>query len=179
VIFFDEIDSIAPNRGGGSHEGLNTVATLLNEMDGVEEVKRVLVLAATNRPDGIDPALLRPGRFGKTLYVGPPQKEAIEQILSMQTRKMHPIEDLELPRIAEQMTESGDAYYSGADVFALCQAAAKRAARAPARERGKGADLGGLRKQHLLDALEEVHPSLSKELVERLKDWSLTGATRI
>jgi AAA family ATPase len=174
VIFFDEVDSIAPNRGGGSHEGLNTVATLLNEMDGVEDVKKVLVLAATNRPDAIDPALLRPGRFGTTLYIGPPQKEAIEQILNMHTKKMHPVEELGLSELAERMSEQLDAYYSGADVYALCHAASIL----HARDCVKGESLSGLRKQHLLDALEVTKPSLSKLSVGRLEKWSLTGAAK-
>ncbi|KAF2424900.1 AAA-domain-containing protein [Tothia fuscella] len=173
VIFFDEIDSIAPNRGAG-HEGLNTVATLLNEMDGVEDVKRVLVLGATNRPDAIDPALLRPGRFGHTLYIGPPQTKAIEQILEMQTKKMHPAEDLGLADIARKMSNFADAYYSGADVWALCQAAAVKLAR----ECVKRGELVGLEKRHLLEALEVSTPSLSRESVEELRKWSITGTTR-
>jgi AAA family ATPase len=177
VIFFDEIDSIAPTRGSGSHEGLNTVATLLNEMDGVEDVKKVLVLAATNRPDAIDPALLRPGRLGTILYIGPPNKEAIKQILSMHALAKNPMEDLGLEELAQQMVADESIYYSGADVCALCQAAANRCAQDMYKN---PKSITGLRKEDLLTALkEDTKPSLSKESVDRLKDWSMAGIGKI
>jgi AAA family ATPase len=202
VIFFDEIDSIAPNRGSG-HEGLNTVATLLNEMDGVEAVKKVLVLAATNRPDAIDPALLRPGRLGATIFVGPPGKEAIESILRMHTDKMHAAEDLALSEIAERMVEDREKCYSGADVAELCHNAGYiRASEAMengtmgsggAMENGtmeSGSVEGGgatannkeevgLRKKDLEAALAQAKPSLSIEAVESLRSWSIAGVNKV
>ncbi|KIV99791.1 hypothetical protein, variant [Verruconis gallopava] len=172
IIFFDEIDSIAPNReGGGGHEGLNTVATLLNEMDGVEDVARVLVLAATNRPDAIDPALLRPGRLGTTLYVGPPNREAILQILKMRTELMGSKPgDLELETIADKMSATGR--FSGADVAALCDAAgmlcATEAVAAP-----NNVEVVNLQQRHLEQALEATEPTLDKRSLEFLQSWTV------
>jgi SpoVK/Ycf46/Vps4 family AAA+-type ATPase len=177
VIFFDEIDSIAPTRGSGSHEGLNVVATLLNEMDGVEDVKQVLVLAATNRPEAIDPALLRPGRLGTTLYIGPPNKEAIKQILTMHTHQKHPMEDLGLEELAENMVANERICYSGADVNALCRAAAIRCARDMC---SYPTTVTGLRKEDLICALkDDIKPSLSKDSVDHLKAWTMAGLGRI
>jgi AAA family ATPase len=176
VIFFDEVDSIAPIRGAGSHEGLNTVATLLNEMDGIEDVKKVLVLAATNRPDAIDPALLRPGRLGTTLYIAPPNVDAIKQILSMHTHKKNPMEDLGLEEIARTMVANDSAYYSGADIYAFCQAAAARCAQDMVKD---PAAVTGLRKEDLFKVLKDTNPSLSKDSVNRLSNWSMAGITKV
>jgi AAA family ATPase len=169
VIFFDEIDSIAPNReGGGGHEGLNTVATLLNEMDGVEDVARVLVLAATNRPDAIDPALLRPGRLGTSLYVGPPDYKAILDILTIHTSKMGGIEaHLDLPSVAQNMADNG--CFSGADIGAVCDSAGMLCAT----EAVDGGQLTALalQQRHLEQALLNAEPSLNKTQLKYLSTW--------
>jgi AAA family ATPase len=169
VIFFDEIDSIVPNReGGGGHEGLNTVATLLNEMAGVEDLQGVLVLAATNRPDAIDPALLRPGRLGTSLYVGPPDYDAILEILKMRTSKMGG-KGLDLPIIASRIADNG--YFSGADVGAVCDAAGMLCATEAV---GEGADQNlELEQRHLEQALLDVEPSLNKAQLGFLSGWGV------
>lgn len=177
VIFFDEIDSIAPNRGSG-HEGLNTVATLLNEMDGVEAVTKVLVLAATNRPEFIDPALLRPGRLGATIFVGPPDKGAIQEILKMYTDKMNKTEDLGLGEIAQRMIEDEEKCYSGADVADICDKAGHIRA-IEARKNNESSLDAGLRRADLEDALTKAKPSLSKEAVEALRGWSIAGVEKV
>jgi AAA family ATPase len=172
VIFFDEIDSIAPNReGGGGHEGLNTVATLLNEMDGVEDVQRVLVLAATNRPDAIDPALLRPGRLGTSLYVGPPNYDAVLEILKTRTSRMGGKKSmLHLASTAAQMVENG--CFSGADVGAVCDAAGMLCA-VEAVKQGTPIDDIAVRQEHLDQALASAKPSLSKRQLAFLQKWSV------
>ncbi|KAE9972619.1 hypothetical protein BLS_001911 [Venturia inaequalis] len=177
VIFFDEIDSIAPNRGSG-HEGLNTVATLLNEMDGVEAVTKVLVLAATNRPDAIDPALLRPGRLGATIFVGPPDKQAIEAILKMHTDKMRKVDDLGLEGIAQKMIDDERVCYSGADVADLCHSAANNRA-GEALEKNENDAEALLRRSDLEAALLVAKPSLTKESVETLRSWSIAGVNKV
>jgi len=173
VIFFDEIDSIAPERdSGASHEGLNTVNALLNEMDGIEASKGVLVLAATNRPEAIDPALLRPQRLGTLVYMGPPNFAARRQILAMKTQGRRPGPDLNINRLAEK-TEG----YSGADVVELCRLAAYEAAKEfavmPDREKGR------LEMRHFYTALEEMRPSLSEEVVEKLESWQMSGVAKM
>ncbi|KAI0687036.1 AAA family ATPase [Earliella scabrosa] len=122
IIFFDEIDALATSRSasdtsGGAHEGVLT--SLLNEMDGVQELVGVTIVAATNRPDVMDSALMRPGRLDRILYVGPPDLEGRIEILRIRTQKMSVEPDLDLEQIA-QMTEG----CSGAEMTALCQEAA-------------------------------------------------------
>ncbi|KAJ1675752.1 hypothetical protein EV182_000650 [Spiromyces aspiralis] len=132
IIFLDEVDTIVGSRdfsGTGSNSGSDGVqerilSTLLNEMDGVEDAKNVLVVGATNRPDMLDPALLRPGRFDRLIYVPPPDETARLEIFKIQTKKAHLAGDIDLEQLARQ-TE----LYSGADVANLCKEAAMAALR--------------------------------------------------
>src|SRR6266496_337943 len=120
VIFFDEIDSIAPTRGGGMEGGVHSstermVSQLLTEMDGIQkDIHGVVVLAATNRVDMIDSALLRPGRFDKIVYVPKPDVNTRQKILEIHTKGKPLGRDIDLRRIAE-VTEG----FSGADVSAV------------------------------------------------------------
>ena len=121
VIFFDEIDSIAPVRGleGSGHASTERmVSQLLTEMDGIDEMRGVVVLAATNRADMIDPALLRPGRFDKIIYVPNPDIKTREKILELNIQGKPIGNDLNLKRIAE-LTDG----FSGADVAAVVNTA--------------------------------------------------------
>ena len=123
VIFFDEIDSIAPTRGGGMEGGIHSstermVSQLLTEMDGIQEIHGVVVLAATNRVDMIDTALLRPGRFDKIVYVPKPEVKTRQKILEIHTKGKPLGRDVDLKRIAE-LTEG----FSGADVSAVANTA--------------------------------------------------------
>ena len=114
VIFIDELDSLVPARGGSMGEPQVTervVNTILAEMDGLEELQSVVVIGATNRPNLIDPALLRPGRFDELVYVGVPDKAGRERILRIQTEKMPLASDVDLGAIAEQTQR-----YTGADL---------------------------------------------------------------
>ena len=123
VIFFDEIDSIAPSRGGGMEGGVHSsaermVSQLLTEMDGIQEIHEVVVLAATNRIDMIDTALLRPGRFDKIVYVPKPDVKTRQKILEIHTKGKPLSRDVDLITIAE-VTEG----FSGADVSAVANTA--------------------------------------------------------
>lgn len=126
IVFFDEIDAIAPTRGLGSdsHVTERVISQLLTEMDGLEVLSNVIIIAATNRPDIIDAALLRPGRFDRLLYVPPPDKEARMQILKIHTSKKPLADDVNIDTIANQ-TEG----YTGADIAALASAAVMLALR--------------------------------------------------
>ncbi|MEM2454845.1 MAG: CDC48 family AAA ATPase, partial [Candidatus Bathyarchaeia archaeon] len=127
IIFFDEIDAIAPVRGGGygdSHVTERVISQLLTEMDGIEELRGVIVLAATNRPDIVDPALLRPGRFDKLLYVPLPDLEARKEILGIHLRRKPLAEDVDIEELAKK-TEG----YTGADLAAICNTAVMLAIR--------------------------------------------------
>ena len=114
VIFIDELDSLVPARGGGLGEPQVTervVNTILAEMDGLEELQSVVVIGATNRPNLIDPALLRPGRFDELVYVGVPNQEGRRRILGIQTQKMPLADDVDLDSIARQTDR-----FTGADL---------------------------------------------------------------
>ena len=127
IVFFDEIDAIAPTRGSlgsDSHVTERVISQLLTELDGLEVLSNVIIVAATNRPDIIDPALLRPGRFDRLLYVPPPDKEARIQILKIHTSRKPLAEDVKIDNLANQ-TEG----YTGADIAALASAAVMLALR--------------------------------------------------
>ncbi|CAG8221365.1 unnamed protein product [Penicillium salamii] len=117
IIFFDEIDAIAARRGSSSG-GVNVLTTLLNEMDGIEELRNVLVIAATNKPDVLDPALMRPGRLDNILYIGPPDFEARKEIIRIWANKSVINPDVDLDDLAS-LTEG----YSGAEIVSICETA--------------------------------------------------------
>jgi transitional endoplasmic reticulum ATPase len=158
IIFIDEIDSIAPIRGGDSGDsrvGERVVDTLLTEMDGLEELKDVVVLAATNRPDTIDPALLRPGRFDKIIDIPMPDVVTREAILKVHTRKMPLDKSVIIEEIA-MLTEN----YTGAEIENICREAGMSAIR-------KMHDI--VKKADFEKALEEIRPAISKEISDRIK----------
>jgi transitional endoplasmic reticulum ATPase len=127
IIFFDEIDAIAPRRGGDfgdTHVTERLISQLLTELDGLEILTNVIVIGATNRPDIIDPALLRPGRFDRLLYVPPPDRDSRIQILKIHTRKKPLADDVNIEQLADH-TEG----YTGADIASLSSAAVMLALR--------------------------------------------------
>ncbi|MDI3497443.1 CDC48 family AAA ATPase [Archaeoglobus sp.] len=170
VIFFDEIDSLAPRRGGigDSHVTERVVSQLLTELDGLEELKDVVVIAATNRPDMIDPALLRPGRLERHIYIPPPDKKARVEIFKIHLRGKPLADDVNIEELAEK-TEG----YSGADIEAVCREAGMLAIRelikpGMTREEAKeAAKKLKITKKHFEEALKKVRPSLTKEDIEK------------
>ncbi|MEM0049284.1 MAG: CDC48 family AAA ATPase [Candidatus Bathyarchaeia archaeon] len=168
IIFFDEIDAIAPVRGGGygdAHVTERVISQLLTEMDGIEELRGVVVLAATNRPDIIDPALLRPGRFDKLLYVPLPDFEARKEILKIHLRRKPLAEDVNIEELAKR-TEG----YTGADLAAVCNTAVMLAIRehimsnkAPEEAKRNLKELKVYRR-HIEEAFKRVKPISQKEL---------------
>ena len=127
IIFFDEIDAIAPKRGGDfgdSHVTERLISQLLTELDGLEILTNVVVIGATNRPDIVDAALLRPGRFDRLLYVPPPDRESRIQILKIHLKKKPLDKSVDIERLADQ-TDG----YTGADIASLSSAAVMLALR--------------------------------------------------
>jgi transitional endoplasmic reticulum ATPase len=126
VIFMDEIDSITSQRGTGSDSNVTerVISQMLTEMDGLEALNNVVVIAATNRPDIMDPALLRPGRFDKSIFIGPPDKESREKIFKIHTANKPLDDDVDLGALAEK-TEG----CTGADISAICNEAVMNAVR--------------------------------------------------
>jgi len=127
IIFFDEIDSIAPQRGGqfgDTHVTERVISQLLTELDGLEELRNVVVLAATNRPDIIDPALLRPGRFDRVIEIRPPNREARKEIFKIHLREKPLAPSVNLDTLAEK-TDG----LVGAEIEAVCREASMLAIR--------------------------------------------------
>jgi len=121
IIFFDELDAIAPTRGGDhgdSHVTERVISQFLTEMDGLEILTNVVVIGATNRPDIIDPSLLRPGRFDRILYVSPPDRDSRLQIIKIHTKRKPVAGDVNIEQLADK-TEG----YTGADIASLSSAA--------------------------------------------------------
>ena len=156
IIFIDEIDAIAPVRGRGVSNEVTErlVSQLLTLMSGLEEMKNVFVLAATNRPDIVDPALLRPGRFDKQILVPVPDEKARLEIFKVHTRNMPLAKDVSLEELAKRCEG-----YSGADIEAVCREAALNALR-------RDINAKEVTKEDFEKALEQIPPSVSKELNE-------------
>ncbi len=156
IIFFDEIDALAPKRGmdSGSRVTEQVVSQVLTEMSGIEEMEGVVVIAASNRPDIIDPALLRPGRFDRLIHVPAPDRTARLEIFRIHTRSM-PIKGVDVEVLAEK-TEG----YSGADIEAVCREAAMCALRVDIKAKE-------VAKKHFDEALKKIKPSITPDLTER------------
>ncbi|MBA2662152.1 MAG: ATP-dependent zinc metalloprotease FtsH [Bradymonadaceae bacterium] len=150
IIFIDEIDAVGRHRGsgmgGGHDEREQTLNQLLVEMDGFESNEGVILIAATNRPDVLDPALLRPGRFDRRVVVAPPDVRGRELILQIHTRRTPIGKDVELSRIAR-----GTPGFSGADLENLVNEAALLAARA-GKDRVESADFENAKDKVLMGA---------------------------
>jgi len=159
IIFFDEIDAIAPRRGRNHDAGVTerVVNQLLTEIDGLEELNDVIVIGATNRPDIMDPALLRPGRFDRAILTPIPDEKARLKILEIHSKKM-PLEKVDLKDLAKK-TEN----YVGADLEALCREAAMIAVR-------KDKDAKKITMKDFNEALKHVKPSITTEDMKRYEN---------
>jgi transitional endoplasmic reticulum ATPase len=169
IIFFDEVDAIAPRRGGSfggdSHVTERLISQLLTELDGLEILTNVVVIAATNRPDIIDPALLRPGRFDRLLYVPPPDRDSRLQIIKIHTKKKPLADDVDTNQLAGA-TEG----YTGADIASLSSAAVMLALREHVSkyEDPKEADSHvqelKIQMKHFEEAMKKIRPLSTQEL---------------
>ena len=164
VIFMDEIDSIAPTRGGDGDSRVTerVISQLLTEIDGMQSLNNVIIIAATNRPDILDPALLRPGRFDRLVHVGMPDLEARRMILQIHTAKKPLADDVDLDRLAEK-TEG----FTGADLTALTNEAVMLAIRSAVAKNGENSEVMKSQKITMAFfemALEKVKPVSRSEL---------------
>ena len=162
LVFLDEIDALAPRRGQSFDSGVTdrVVASLLTEMDGIEPMNDVVVLGATNRPDLIDPALLRPGRLEKLVFVAPPDADARRDILRTAGKSIPLADDVDLDSLADELDG-----YSAADCVALLREAALTAMR-------RSIDAADVTAADVAKARENVRPSLDPVQVEALKAFS-------
>ena len=155
IVFFDELDSVAPRRGsdlGDSGASERVISQLLTEMDGIESLVNVVVIGASNRPDIIDPAILRPGRFDRLIYVPAPDHATRRQILKIHTRNMPLTPDVDLDRITSQT-----AGYSGADIEAVCREAGLISLR-------RDIETKSVTLEDFRDAMERVKPSVTPDM---------------
>ncbi|CDP85677.1 MULTISPECIES: AAA family ATPase [Mycolicibacterium] len=162
LVFLDEIDALAPRRGQSFDSGVTdrVVASLLTELDGIEPMNDVVVLGATNRPDLIDPALLRPGRLEKLVFVEPPDADARREILRTAGKSIPLAADVDLDGLASELDG-----YSAADCVALLREAALTAMR-------RSIDAADVTAADVAKARETVRPSLDAAQVESLREFA-------
>ena len=162
LVFLDELDALAPRRGQSFDSGVTdrVVAALLTELDGIEPLRNVVVLGATNRPDLIDPALLRPGRLEKLVFVAPPDADARRDILRTAGKSVPLSDDVDLDALADDLDG-----YSAADCVALLREAALTAMR-------RSIDAADVTAADVAKARENVRPSLDPVQVEALRAFS-------
>jgi transitional endoplasmic reticulum ATPase len=157
IVFLDELDSLAPIRGVSAGEPQVTARILnqlLSEMDGLEELRGVVVIGATNRPDIIDPALIRPGRFDELILVPIPDEGARREIFKVHTSKMALAEDVDIEKLVS-MTDQ----YTGADIAAVCKKSGRLALREELHAKN-------VKQKHFLKAIEETGPSVTPDTMK-------------
>jgi len=165
IVYFDEIDAITSGRGGfeGTHVYESIVNQILVEMDGLEKREGIVVIASTNRPDLVDPALLRPGRFDRLLYCHAPDRDSRLKILKVHSKNMPLAPGVSLERIANQ-TEG----YSGADLENLVREAGMQALRE------KREDFEVVEWKHFEFAMNKVKSSLTQDFIDRYEKMATT-----
>jgi transitional endoplasmic reticulum ATPase len=162
VIFFDEIDSLSPRRGlglGDSGVTERVISQLLTEIDGIVTLEDIVVIAATNRPDIVDPAVLRPGRFDRLIYVPEPDEKSRLQIVKIYTKNMPLAKDVSLEGLTE-MTKN----FSGADIEALCREAAMYALR-------RDVNTKEVTMKDFQEAMKRIGPSISPDMEKWYKSF--------
>ena len=180
IIFIDELDAIAPKREDTNGETeRRTVAQLLTLMDGLKSRGQVVVIGATNRPDSLDPALRRPGRFDREIEIGVPDADERREVLEIHTRNMPIAEDVDLNKLAT--TTHG---FVGADLESLCKEAAMRVVRRILPEIKSDEEIPEdvlkkiiVTKDDFKSALKEIQPSALREVLVQVPDikWDDVG----
>jgi transitional endoplasmic reticulum ATPase len=163
IVFFDEFDSIAPSRGrytSSTGVGEKVLSQFLTELDGLERMKDIVVIAATNRPDILDPALVRPGRIDRVLLVATPDEKTQLEIIKIYTKNMPLATGLKVEEI-HSLIDKG---FSGADIETLCREAAMLALRENIRARVITLD-------HFKEARKEVHGTITPEMVKWYEEF--------
>ncbi|KEF58828.1 uncharacterized protein A1O9_03671 [Exophiala aquamarina CBS 119918] len=160
IIFFDEIDAIASRGKSGSD--LNVLTTLLNEMDGFEELRNVLVVAATNKPQNIDPALMRPGRFDNVVYIGPPDLEARTEIFQNRFGKFAYEPQTGIEEDAQHFASLTEGF-SGAEIVGICQTAGEFA---------MDADRDSTLPEDIEKAIKMTPKSITSQMVFEFESWN-------
>ncbi|MGA2574339.1 MAG: CDC48 family AAA ATPase [Candidatus Methanomethylicaceae archaeon] len=161
IIFFDEIDSIAPMRWAGMGDAMVTervISQMLTELDGLIGLENVVIVGATNRPDIIDPALLRPGRFDRLVYVPEPDSATRMQIFKIHTKGM-PLKDIDFDKLT-----SATRGFAGSDIEAICREAGLVALR-------EDPEAKEVTMYHFTKAMAKVRPSITEDMEKLYKQW--------
>jgi len=162
VIFFDEMDSLVPRRGlGFADSGVTerVISQLLTEMDGILALEDIVVIAATNRPDIVDPAVLRPGRFDRLIYVPEPDEKSRLQIFKIYTKNVPLAKDVDILQLVVMAKN-----YSGADIEALCREAAMHALR-------RDVNAKEVTMMDFQEALKRIGPSVTPDMEKWYKSF--------
>jgi transitional endoplasmic reticulum ATPase len=162
IVFLDEIESLTPRRGmGGSDSDVSerVISQLLTEMDGINTLHDIVIVAATNRPDMVDPAVIRPGRFDRLIYAPEPDEKSRIQIFKLYTKNMPLEQDVDINQLA-----FATKYYSGADIESLCREAAIRALR-------RDVNIQKITNKDFQDALKDVGPSITPDMEKWYKSF--------
>jgi len=170
IIFFDEFDSIAPSRGRHTTDsGVSekVLSQFLTELDGLEVKKDIIVIAATNRPDILDPALIRPGRIDRILLVPAPDEDGRQQILNLFTKDMPLAANIDLNELNKKLDG-----FTGADIETLCREAGMIALRENMRARK-------ITEEHFKMAIESLYPSITPEIIKWYEDFGKKLKSRI
>ena len=166
IIFFDEVDSLAPRRGGASGDESRSaervVNQMLTEMDGLEELNDIVIVAATNRPDILDTALLRPGRFDRIVLVPAPDEAARKQVFEVHTKRMPLAKDVDFDTLVTK-TQG----YVGADIESICREAAILALREDMKAKS-------VHMRHFEQALDKVRPSVNEDVEKAYEELQKT-----
>lgn len=157
---------MAQQRGSDSNVSDKVLCQLLNELDGIESRKQVTIIAATNRPDILDKALIRSGRFDSLLYVPPPDYEARIQIFNINLNRLKICKKVKSEDLAN-LTEG----YSGADISMICKEAGMIAL-------SKDINIEQIKTEHFMQAINKVKPVITKEMIEFFKNFSLNNETK-
>jgi len=153
IIFFDEIDALVPKRGSGENVSEKVVSQMLTEISGLEDLHDVVVIAATNRPDMLDPALLRPGRFDRKILVSGPDEKARLKILELKTKNV-PLKGINLKKLAKETEE-----FSGADIDVFVREAAMNALRRDKKSKE-------VTSKDFEESMKEIKASLNKDVIK-------------
>lgn len=162
MVFLDEIDALVCKRslaGGDDVVQSRVMATFLTEMDGIENSNGIIVIGATNRPDMIDDALLRPGRLGELIYVPPPDLETRKKIFSVYTKRIHVDESVNMDELAEKTNG-----FSGADIESVCREAVYEALR-------RDVNTQFITQEMILCSIAKTKPSITEDMISHYKEF--------
>lgn len=173
IVFVDEVDKILPLHTSGSDAPKRVEAQFLQEMDGVKSGEGAIVIFATNEPWNISPALIRPGRVDRLIYVGPPDDEMRKELFKIHLKNVPLADDVSFEKLAELTKPNEEGYYSASGIAQICNEAKKELMR----RLTKTGEMGVLTLEDLKKAIERVPRSISRKMIDQYKNWGLKYAS--